>query len=132
MQTKTPQIPLAQIGEHVGIEPGTKLVKDYFDAYPEQAYGHVIGRAIMDRILAQPGCEGIIIYPALDESGKRTLVYAGIDAKGKAIIKVPIVHADGVIRFEEGIVADRSIPSGGDDGDGGELDPGDTSIITAW
>jgi hypothetical protein len=98
---------VAQIGEHVGIELGTKLVKDYFDAYPEQAYGHVVGRAIMDEILAQPGCEGIIIYPALDESGKRTLVYGGIDAEGKPIIKIPVVDTEGVFRYKEGIVADR-------------------------
>ncbi|SFF09782.1 hypothetical protein SAMN05518672_11631 [Chitinophaga sp. CF118] len=130
MQTQT-QTPIAQIGEHVGIELGTKLVKDYFDAYPEQAYGHVIGRTIMDKILAQPGCEGIIVYPALDESGKRTLVYAGIDAKGKAIVKIPIVNTDGVIRFEDAIVADRSIPTGDDDGGGGE-GVEDTSITTAW
>ncbi|SFF09625.1 hypothetical protein SAMN05518672_11622 [Chitinophaga sp. CF118] len=129
MQTQT-QIPVAQIGEHVGIELGTKLVKDYFDAYPEQAYGHVIGRAIMDKILAQPGCEGIIIYPALDESGKRTLVYAGIDAKGKAIVKIPIVNTDGVIRFEDAIVADRAVPSGDEDGGGEGVE--DTAITTAW
>ncbi|SFF09808.1 hypothetical protein SAMN05518672_11633 [Chitinophaga sp. CF118] len=127
METKT-QPPVAQIGEHVGIELGTKLVKDYFDAYPEQAYGHVIGRAIIDKILAQPGCEGIVIYPALDESGKRTLVYAGVDAQRKAIVKIPIVNTDGVIRFEDAIVADRA----GNPGDGDEEDPGDTAITTAW
>lgn len=127
MQTQTHQRPIAQIGEHVGIELGTKLVKDYFDAYPEQAYGHVIGRAIMDKILAQPGCEGIIVYPALDENGKRTLVYAGIDAKGKAIVKIPVVQTDGAIRFDDGIIADRA-GTGGGDGD----DPGDTGITTAW
>lgn len=106
---------VAQIGEHVGIELGTKLVKDYFDAYPEQAYGHVVGRAIMDKILAQPGCEGIIIYPALDESGRRTLVYGGIDADGKPIIKIPVVDTEGVLRYKEGIVADKVNPPPGDD-----------------
>lgn len=111
MQTQI-QAPIAQIGEHVGIELGTKLVKDYFDAYPEQAYGHVIGRAIIDKILAQQGCEGITIYPGLDESGKKTLVYAGVDAKGKIILEIPVVQPDGTIRITEGIVADRSIPSG--------------------
>ena len=129
MQTQI-QTPIAQIGEHVGIELGTKLVKDYFDAYPEQAYGHVIGRAIMDKILAQPGCEGIVVYPALNESGNKTLVYAGIDAKGKAIIQIPIVQTDGVIRYEDGVVGDRSIPSGGDDPDDPENEGFD--ITTAW
>ena len=58
---------VAQIGGNVGIEYGTKLVKDYFDTYPEQAYGHIIGRRIIDKILAQPGCQGLTIYPALNE-----------------------------------------------------------------
>lgn len=107
--TKTiTQGPVAQIGEHVGLELGTKLVKDYFDTYPEQAYGNIIGRDIIDKILAQPGCEGIAIYPALNEDGKRTLVYGGIDAEGKPIIKIPVVGKDGAIRFQEGIVADMS------------------------
>lgn len=128
MQTQI-QTPIAQIGEHVGIELGTKLVKDYFDAYPEQAYGHIIGRAIMDKILAQPGCEGIVVYPALNESGQKTLVYAGIDAKGKAIIQIPIVQTDGVIRYEDGVVGDRSIPSGGDDPD---PENEGFDITTAW
>lgn len=128
MQTQI-QTPIAQIGEHVGIELGTKLVKDYFDAYPEQAYGHIIGRAIMDKILAQPGCEGIVVYPALNESGQKTLVYAGIDAKGKAIIQIPIVQTDGVIRYEDGVVGDRAIPSG-DDPDDPENEGFD--ITTAW
>ncbi|SFF09822.1 hypothetical protein SAMN05518672_11634 [Chitinophaga sp. CF118] len=127
-QPQTHQTPVAQIGEHVGIELGTKLVKDYFDAYPEQAYGHVIGRAIIDKILAQPGCEGIIIYPALNEDGRRTLVYAGVDAKRKAIVKIPIVNTDGVIRFEDAIVADRS----DDDGEDPIGDAGDTAITIAW
>ena len=117
METTITKVPVAQIGEHVGIELGTKLVKDYFDAYPEQAYGHVVGRAIIDKILAQPGCEGLIIYPALNNEGKRTVVYAGIDAEGKAIVKIPFVGKDGAVRYQEGIVADF----------GGVFPPGDYS-----
>jgi hypothetical protein len=106
MQDQTLQIPVAQIGGHVGIELGTKLVKDYFDAYPEQAYGNVVGKDILQKILAQPGCEGLAIYPALNEEGKRTVVYAGVDAEGKIIERIPVVDATGAIRFKEGIVAD--------------------------
>lgn len=120
METTITKNSVSQIGEDVGLELGTKLVKDYFDAYPEQAYGHVIGRAIMDEILAQPGCEGIIIYPALDENGKRTLVYGGIDADGKPIVKIPVVDANGTLRYKGGIVADRAISS--EDGQGVGLD----------
>ena len=84
METLT-KTPVAEIGADVGLEYGTKLVKDYFDTYPEQAYGHIIGRRIIDQILAQPGCHGLTIYPALNEEGKRTLVYAGIDIEGRPI-----------------------------------------------
>lgn len=107
-QKNATQKTVSQIGEHIGIELGTKMVKDYFDAYPEHAQGYVIGRTIIDKILAQPGCEGITIYPALDETGKQTLVYAGIDAKGEQISKVPVVGTNGDIRFEEGTIGDRT------------------------
>ena len=105
METLT-KTSVAQIGEDVGLEYGTKLVKDYFDTYPEQAYGHIIGRRIIDKILAQPGCQGLTIYPALNEDGKRTLVYAGIDIEGRPI---------------KGIVADMGTfpPGSGEDGDAG-------------
>lgn len=109
------QTPVAQIGEDVGLELGTKLVKDYFDAYPDQAYGHIIGRDILDKILAQPGCQGITIYPALDENGTRTLVYGGVDAEGKVIVKIPFVGPDGALQYKNGIVADRAISSDGED-----------------
>ncbi len=67
----------------------------------------------IDKILAQPGCEGITIYPALDENGKKTLVYAGIDAQKEVITQVPIVGTNGDIRFEEGTVGDRVMNPGG-------------------
>ena len=115
METTTiTRTPVAQIGEDVGLELGMKLVKDYFDAYPDQAYGHVIGRDIMDKILAQPGCQGITIYPALDENGQRTLVYGGVDAEGQVILKVPVVGPDGALQYKNGIVADRAITSDGE------------------
>ena len=107
METLT-KTPIAQIGEDVGLEYGTKLVKDYFDAYPEQAHGHIIGRRIIDKILAQPGCQGLTIYPALNKDGMRTLVYAGIDMEGRPM---------------KGIVADMGgLPPGGVGDDDPELD----------
>jgi|APAra7269096714_1048519.scaffolds.fasta_scaffold22842_3 hypothetical protein len=112
-QIPATQTSVSQIGEHIGIELATKMVKDFFDAYPEHAEGYTIGRSIIDKILAQPGCEGITIYPALDENGKKTLVYAGIDAQKEVITQVPIVGTNGDIRFEEGTVGDRVMNPGG-------------------
>jgi hypothetical protein len=108
-------------GFYIPIELQTvsKLIKDYYDAYPEQAHRHVIGRAIVDKILAQPRCEGLIIYPALNEEGQRTLVYGGIDADGRPITKIPVVAPDGSPRLQEAIIADRAGPADPDAPDTG-------------
>jgi len=42
----------------------------------------VYARSIFDRILAQEGCAGIRLYPALDERGRQTTLIVGVDAKG--------------------------------------------------
>jgi hypothetical protein len=108
METTITKMPVAQIGEHVGIELGTKLVKNYFDAHPDLAYGNIIGRAIIDKIMAQPGCEGLLIYPALNSDGIRTLVYGGVDTDGKALLKIPATGKDGTPQYQGGIVADAA------------------------
>jgi hypothetical protein len=41
---------------------------------------HMFSRDIIDEILAQPGCEGIRIYNAIDDSNVATLVAVGVDA----------------------------------------------------
>ena len=98
---------VAQIGEHIGIELGTTLVKSFFDAYPQLAFGHTIGREIVAKILAQPDCSGLTIYPALNEAGRATLVIAGVNQKGQMITSYPIVSSDGSLEFEEGLIVDR-------------------------
>ena len=45
------------------------------------------------------------------------------------MVKRPIVNTDGVIHFEDGIIADRAIPSGGDE-EG--VDPVEPEIIPEW
>ena len=104
-ETKTQAV--AQIGEHIGMELGTTMVKSFFDAYPQLAFGHTIGREIVAKILAQPDCSGLSIYPALNEAGKTTLVIAGVNAKGQMITSYPIVSSDGSLEFEEGLIVDR-------------------------
>lgn len=109
-ETKTQAV--AQIGEHIGLELGTKLVKSFFDAFPTLAYGQTIGKEIMEKILAQPDCQGITVYPALNESGKPTMVFAGVDAKGTMITSYSIVSSDGSLEVEEALIVDR-IKTGG-------------------
>jgi hypothetical protein len=103
--TKTKAV--AQIGEHIGQELGTTMVKSFFDAFPQLAFGHTIGKEIMEKMLAQPDCCGMTVYPALNENGKPTLVFAGVDAQGKMITSYPIVSLDGSLEFEEGLIVDR-------------------------
>ena len=106
MQETKKQV-VAEIGEHIGMELGTTMVKSFFDAYPSLAFGHTIGKEIMAKILAQPDCSGVTIYPALNEAGKATLVFAGVNAQGQMISSYPIVSSDGSLEFEEGLIVDR-------------------------
>src|ERR1700744_3386846 len=94
----------AAIGEQISHEMATDFVKAYSEAHPGDFAGHTIGRTIIDQILAQPGCVGMRFYNALNEEGRKTLVYVGIDAKGKDLIKT-VVLEDGTLAAG-GIVAD--------------------------
>ena len=109
-ETKTQAV--AQIGEHIGMELGTTMVKSFFDAYPQLAFGHTIGSEILAKIMAQPGCSGMTVYPALNEAGNPTLVFAGVDAKGQIISSYPVVSTNGSLDFEEGLIVDR-VKTGG-------------------
>ena len=52
-------------------------------AYPEAFTAVLIGRNVIDQILAQPGCVGIRFIDAINEEGQKTLVYVGVDAAAK-------------------------------------------------
>lgn len=78
---------VASIGEEIGLELGTQFIKDYQIANPSEVQYYVIGRSIIDDILAQPGCVGIRFYNAYNELGEKTLVYVGLNEKGNAIIE---------------------------------------------
>jgi len=96
----------AAVGEEIGHEKGIDFVKAYNEAHPADFAGHTIGRNIIDQILAQPGCVGMRFYNALNEEGRKTLVYVGIDAEGKDLIRKTVVQEDGTLGYT-GIVADR-------------------------
>jgi hypothetical protein len=95
------------IGEEIGYELGAQMVKDYQTANPQDAFCYVIGRNIIESILAQPGCVGIQFYNAYNEMGEKTLVYVGLDADGKTILEYTTINREGQLSFEKGIVADR-------------------------
>lgn len=99
---------VAAIGEEIGLELGTQMVKSYQQANPSDVHSYLIGRNIIDQILAQPGCVGIQFYNAINEKGEKTLVYVGVDQAGKAILEFKVVNEAGALSNETGIVADRA------------------------
>ncbi|TDW95691.1 hypothetical protein [Dinghuibacter silviterrae] len=104
----------ASVGEHIGAEAGAKMVKNFYEAHPDQAYGHLIGRDILEKMLAQPGCAGLSIYPAYDDnSNVRTLVFAGVDADGQEILQYSTIQEGGQIVMHDGVVVDHIITTVG-------------------
>jgi hypothetical protein len=49
---------------------------------PNDIRAHFFGSEIIKKILNEPGCVGIRIYYALDDSGKKQLLLVGTDATG--------------------------------------------------
>jgi hypothetical protein len=96
----------AAVGAEISRETANEFVKAYEEAYPNENRGYHLGRNIIDKILAQPGCVGMRFYYGLNEEGRKTLVYVGIDAEGKDIVTQTMITENGVMMNHEGIVAD--------------------------
>jgi hypothetical protein len=99
---------VASIGEEIGLDLGTQFIKDYQIANPTDPQYYVIGRDIIDEILAQPGCVGMRFYNAYNEMGEKTLVYVGLNEEGKAIVEYTSINNEGSLESSKGIVADRA------------------------
>jgi hypothetical protein len=97
----------AAVGEEISHETAADFVKAFEQAHPDENRGYHLGRNIIEKILAQPGCAGIRFYYGLNEEGQKTLVYVGMDADGKDLVKRTAVMNNGVIVSEEGMFADR-------------------------
>jgi hypothetical protein len=95
------------VGEEIGHQLGAEFIKAYHEKNPNDTGSYQVGRQIIDQILAQPGCVGMRFYNALNEDGQNTLVYVGVDASGKDMIKSTVVLADGSMGTQYRIVADR-------------------------
>lgn len=108
MQKELLQKPqIETIGKHIGYEAGEEMVKSFYDKHPDQAYGHIVGRDIIERILAQPDCCGIGVLPAYNAEGKRQVVFVGLNNNGRPILQYNVVNAAGVMETEEGVVGDN-------------------------
>jgi hypothetical protein len=106
---------ITTVGEEITHESGAQMIKDYVKANPTDVKSYVIGKNIINQILAQPGCAGIQFYNAIDETGKKTLVYVGLDAAGAPLISYKSVNNEGFLAEEKGIVADKVGRPTGDD-----------------
>lgn len=106
---------VAEVGQDIGLQEGTAMINRYRELHPEETVtGHTVGRNIIEQILAQPGCEGINIYYALNHLGQRQLVFMGADQNGRNILEFNKVDDIGQIQNYKGIVADRMKPSSAD------------------
>src|ERR1700761_3960616 len=94
----------AAIGGEISHEMGNDFIKAYETAVPEGPRGFALGRHILERILAQPGCVGIRFHYAINDKGQKTVVYIGMDANGKDMLQQTVVTENGGIRNEEAIV----------------------------
>jgi hypothetical protein len=102
------QINFQAIGEEITHELAAKMVKDHHDKHTvEGSNSYFIGKDVINQILSQPGCVGIRIFDAINEQGCKTLVYVGIDAKGKSILEITTVSNDGKLAVIKAAVGDQ-------------------------
>ena len=96
----------AALGGEISHETGTDFIKAYETAFPTDPSGFMLGRTILEKILAQPGCTGIRFHHALNQEGHKTFVYIGMDANGNDLLKHTMVTENGVIVSQDAVVAD--------------------------
>jgi hypothetical protein len=101
------QVNYQSVGEQISHELAAKMVKDHHDKYSDESKSYVIGKTIIDQILSQPGCVAVRFFDAINEFGVKTLVYVGIDEKGKNIIEITTVNDYGKLAVTEGMTGDR-------------------------
>jgi hypothetical protein len=96
----------AALGGEISHEMGNDFIKAYKTDFPEGPRGFMLGRNILEKILAQPGCTGIRFHHAVNQEGQKTVVYIGMDANGNDLLTHTMVTENGGIVSEAAIVAD--------------------------
>lgn len=97
-----------EVGEDIGYELGSKMIKTYFDQNQDDVLASFMGRNMIEAILAQPGVTGIRMFNAINDLGIRQLVLVGVDAQGNNVLNYTTVGDNGEVLKKKGIVADRS------------------------
>jgi hypothetical protein len=98
----------AAIGEEISHEMAADFIKAFDQESPNEIKCFTMGKTILEQILAQPGCAGMRFYNGINELGQKTLVYVGIDADGKDLVKKIVVLGNGELTSERAIIADRN------------------------
>jgi len=70
-------------GEEFDLQLAASWTKNHREKHPEQPVSHFFGKEILQKILAQEGCQGIRFYHAHDENGKKHLIIVGATSDGK-------------------------------------------------
>jgi len=105
------QVNYQTAGEEITHELAAKMIKNHHEKHSyEETHTYTIGKNIIEAILAQPGCVGIAFNDAINEFGNKTLVYVGIDAKGKGITELTTVNDHGKLAVTHGMIGDRLLP----------------------
>jgi len=98
----------SKVGEEISHKTAADFIKAYDQANPTDVKWFCMGKDILTQILNQPGCVGMRFYNGINEEGQKTLVYVGIDAEGKDLIKRTLVQSNGQIVQTSGTTADRN------------------------
>jgi hypothetical protein len=97
----------AAVGEEISHEMADNFTNAFKQAHPNENPGYHLGRNIIEKILAQPGCVGIRFYYGFNAEGQKTLVYTGMDANGHPLVNLTKVTEKGVVMStEEGMICD--------------------------
>ena len=100
---------IASVGEEIGLNLGQSMVDAYQATNQNEANVYLVGKTIIEKILSQPGCQGIEFYDAINEMGQKVLVYVGVDQNGNSIVEYNLVNSKGNIGTVPGIVANRGV-----------------------
>ena len=67
-------------GAPIDLATAAQWTANYRNNQPNGIRAHFFGRDILEKILAQDGCEGIRIYYALNDAGEQQLILVGANA----------------------------------------------------
>ena|SRR5215472_2658027 len=98
----------AAIGEEISHEMAADFIRNFDRECPNETKGFTMGKNALLQILSQPGCVAMRFYNGINEHGQKTLVYLGVDAEGKDLVKKTVVLEDGTLASVRASIFDRN------------------------